>query len=346
LHNRILSLEASVQVLVQSGVRRAPTAEYERTVLATGPSGSSSVVVSLEDVASIWLEQLDILKDVDLRVLPPDYSERTKMAFPDMHLFIDPLYPDEGPCVTFKLIHQLPNQSVRDVLLRHLEMTMLMHPSFNFPTFKRRVEALFDPILFSPASPPTESEKPHVGGAAALAKRPSLAFFAATVGGLALGARVASSSISHSSPTPQSERRESSPPGEASAHPYNADALFLLSTQALAVAEFNQNYDLDHISAVLLNGLFLLHDGKQRVAHTIYPTIGKLVNIAKMMGLHIDPDEFPGKYTLYDAECRRRSWWDVYYYDLCVFISPQYHSPGCSWSCDPDSCQIVWVKIH
>ncbi|KAF9514308.1 hypothetical protein BS47DRAFT_1453701 [Hydnum rufescens UP504] len=233
-----------------------------------------------------------------------------------MHLFIDPLYPDEGPCVTFKLIHQLPTQSVRDVLLRHLEMTMLMHPSFNFPTFKRRVEALFDPILFSPGSPPTESEKPHVGGAAALAKRPSLAFFAATVGGLALGARVASSSISHSSPTPQSERGETSPPGEASALPYSADALFLLSTQALAVAEFNQNYDLDHISAVLLNGLFLLHDGKQRVAHTIYPTIGKLVNIAKMMGLHIDPDEFPGKYTLYDAECRRRSWWDVYYYDL------------------------------
>jgi hypothetical protein len=35
-----------------------------------------------------------------------------------------------------------------------------------------------------------------------------------------------------------------------------------------------------------------------------------------MMGLAMDPDEFPGKYTLWEAEGRRRVWWDVYYYDL------------------------------
>ncbi|KAF8323880.1 hypothetical protein DL93DRAFT_2049568, partial [Clavulina sp. PMI_390] len=93
----------------------------------------------------------------------------------------------------------------------------------------------------------------------------------------------------------------------------------MLSKQALAVSEFEQHYDLDFISAVILNGLFLLHDGKPRVAHTIYPTVGKLVNICRMMGLHIDPDDFSGRYSLFDAEERRRMWWDVYYYD--VFIS-------------------------
>ncbi|KAI0031508.1 hypothetical protein K488DRAFT_15054, partial [Vararia minispora EC-137] len=44
-----------------------------------------------------------------------------------------------------------------------------------------------------------------------------------------------------------------------------------------------------------------------------------MVNIAQMMGLATDPDEFPGKYSLFEAEQRRRVWWDVFYYD--VFIS-------------------------
>jgi hypothetical protein len=67
--------------------------------------------------------------------------------------------------------------------------------------------------------------------------------------------------------------------------------LLVLSKQALAVSELEQQYNLDFISAIILNGLFLLHDGKPRVAHTIYPAMGKLVNIARQMGLHVDPDE-------------------------------------------------------
>ena len=64
--------------------------------------------------------------------------------------------------------------------------------------------------------------------------------------------------------------------------------------------------------------LFLLHDGKARIAHVAYPLVGKMVNIAQMMGLATDPDEFPGRYTLFDAELRRRVWWDIYYYDVYV----------------------------
>lgn len=41
-----------------------------------------------------------------------------------------------------------------------------------------------------------------------------------------------------------------------------------------------------------------------------------MTNVARMMGLSMDPDEFPGTYTLFEAETRRRVWWDVFYYDL------------------------------
>ena len=44
--------------------------------------------------------------------------------------------------------------------------------------------------------------------------------------------------------------------------------------------------------------------------------VGKMVNIARTMGLDMDPDEFPGKFNLFEAESRRRLWWDIFYYDL------------------------------
>ncbi|KDQ07746.1 hypothetical protein BOTBODRAFT_119559, partial [Botryobasidium botryosum FD-172 SS1] len=63
--------------------------------------------------------------------------------------------------------------------------------------------------------------------------------------------------------------------------------------------------------------LYLLHDGKPRLSHTLYPTLGKLVNVARVMGLNVDPDEH-NKHSLFDAEMRRRAWWDLYYYDLFI----------------------------
>ena len=41
-----------------------------------------------------------------------------------------------------------------------------------------------------------------------------------------------------------------------------------------------------------------------------------MINVARMMGLANDPDDFPGTYSLFEAEARRRIWWDVFYYDL------------------------------
>jgi len=41
-----------------------------------------------------------------------------------------------------------------------------------------------------------------------------------------------------------------------------------------------------------------------------------MVNIARIIGLDSDPDEFPGTFNLFEAESRRRLWWDIFYYDL------------------------------
>ena len=75
-------------------------------------------------------------------------------------------------------------------------------------------------------------------------------------------------------------------------------------------------YDLDSVITYLLQIVYLLHDSRPRVAHMIYPLLGKVINVAHMMGLSTDPDEFPGKYSLFEAEQRRRIWWDIYYYDV------------------------------
>lgn len=91
-----------------------------------------------------------------------------------------------------------------------------------------------------------------------------------------------------------------------------------LSQQALALFEKNNSYDLDFLVTMILHVLYMLHDSKARVAHNLLPDVGKMVNVARTMGLDADPDEFPGTFNLFDAEARRRLWWDIFYYDLFV----------------------------
>ncbi|OJA13254.1 hypothetical protein AZE42_11181 [Rhizopogon vesiculosus] len=54
---------------------------------------------------------------------------------------------------------------------------------------------------------------------------------------------------------------------------------------------------------------FILH-------FAFHVVIGKLVNIARTMGLDVDPDLTPGRYGLYESEARRRAWWDVWWWDV------------------------------
>jgi hypothetical protein len=41
-----------------------------------------------------------------------------------------------------------------------------------------------------------------------------------------------------------------------------------------------------------------------------------MVNVAQMMGLAMDLDEFPGKYSFFEAETRQRIWRDIFCYNL------------------------------
>ncbi|KIJ16472.1 hypothetical protein PAXINDRAFT_75324, partial [Paxillus involutus ATCC 200175] len=94
--------------------------------------------------------------------------------------------------------------------------------------------------------------------------------------------------------------------------------LFALSQQALSMFEKSSPYDLDFLTTVILHVLYALHDSKARVTHSLLPDVGKMVNVARTMGLDMDPDEFSGKFSLFEAESRRRLWWDIFYYDLFV----------------------------
>lgn len=120
--------------------------------------------------------------------------------------------------------------------------------------------------------------------------------------------------------------------------------LHALSRQALCVWEggvalsnsgSNSNsahaseYDLDYVAAIVLGVLFVVlcdkgctterHGNGSATSNTkegwILGEIGKLVNIARTMGLGVDPDLTPGKYGLYESEARRRAWWDIWWWD-------------------------------
>lgn len=173
--------------------------------------------------------------------------------------------------------------------------------------------------------------------------KPTLSFFAAVAAAFALGtlvdrevaneeARIHAAAQSEgvavdgpSTSRPASRRRADVLPAQgkkgknaqkdAASSP---SVLLALSQQALALFEKTNSYDLDFLVTMILHVLYMLHDSKARVAHSLLPDVGKMVNVARTMGLDTDPDEFPGTFNLFDAETRRRLWWDVFYYDLFV----------------------------
>ena len=146
--------------------------------------------------------------------------------------------------------------------------------------------------------------KPAKERAQAPSPKPTLSFFAAASVALALG-----SIMTHENDKP--------PLGDCDPIQRNTPAgLFALSKQALQLFEETNSYDLDSVITMLLQVLFLMHDGQMRISHMVFPLVGKMVNVARMMGLAVDPDEFQGTYSLFEAETRRRLWWDIFYYDM------------------------------
>lgn len=129
---------------------------------------------------------------------------------------------------------------------------------------------------------------------------------------------------SHTSPHSQSTTSPAppSPPNGVHSLP-TPSSLFSLSLHSLTMHELSAGYDLDYLIAMLLQVLFLLYDNgglrNPSVPQILFPMVGKMVNVARMMGLYIDPADVGSngdRYGLFESEMRRRLWWDIYYYDL------------------------------
>ncbi|KAH9911636.1 Sec63 Brl domain-containing protein [Fomitopsis serialis] len=171
--------------------------------------------------------------------------------------------------------------------------------------------------------------------------KPTLNFFASACAGLALGALAAAKGNPEApgmSPASHSGSRKGMSSGmdePSEAERCNPAALFALSEQALGLAERTAAYDINSAGAMILQLLYLLHccPGGTSVQQGVFPlasrlaccvglvtvlAVGKMINVARMMGLANEPDKFSGTYSLFDAEARRRVWWDVLYYDLFV----------------------------
>ncbi|KIK93010.1 hypothetical protein PAXRUDRAFT_543239 [Paxillus rubicundulus Ve08.2h10] len=112
--------------------------------------------------------------------------------------------------------------------------------------------------------------------------------------------------------------------------------LFALSQQALSIFEKSSPYDLDFLTTMILHVLYALHDSKARVPHSLLPDVGKMVNVARTMGLDMDPDEFPGKFSLFEAESRRRLWFVSDYMGRTPLISDMEHTTRLPMDVDED----------
>ena len=302
----------------------------DHALLAVGASGSS-VLVPMDDVAGIWLERLDLGRDsgVDFQpVFPSDLTGRPPLDY---------LRLGSSPCSYFDSLHSsphpasmsasvgasslgnfsfadtipptflasLPSAQQRPALLDTLGLVLRMHPSLNFLHFRARISAMFTDEV---CSEEIGTVPPHVDPA----EKPTLSFFAAAAAAFALAIQCSPLAVpARSTASPH----ESSSSALSSSLP-SVMSLLALSTQALDLAETSAPYDLDFVHGLVLRCLCLLHDGMPCVNQAVFANLGKMVNITRMMGLERDPDEFPGKYTLWEAEMRRRMWWDVFYYDV------------------------------
>ncbi|KAH9947847.1 fungal-specific transcription factor domain-containing protein [Amylocystis lapponica] len=429
LHNRILVLESTLAQISSAspstplsaalggmppfkapfngtGVPQAPSSNgtsrgvlaglpcNDRALLAIGTSGSS-VVISLEDVASIWLNELDDpgvegrssssadgngssarssgssgsrVKLEPTPVLLPPAPQSSSASRGSTHTgrscstsFVPPLpyetflpttlsplthvstpanpFPpansymssNDPPQVTSALLNRLPSAESRKRFLKALDETMQLHPCFNVRILSsapstndnegsRSMQELAQELFF-PASTTNGKTSRQGKDARSLPQlagtpKPTLSFFAAASAALALGALVVRGDAGGNDVDSSSSAPGATAEG-VDGHGSPA-ALLALSDQALGLFEKTALYDLDSVIAMLLQVLYHLHDGQMSVAQGVFPLVGKMINVARMMGLAIDPDEFSGAYSLFEAETRRRIWWDVFYYDLFI----------------------------
>jgi len=182
LNNRLIQVESQLAQFTAPGARShnfysqlpGPSTQSDRPLLAVGQSGSS-LAISLDDITAIWLDELDINKDILPVQSPlsnascPAYSsnhvkvEPTPATLPfhdppspsdqPVHLLLPPLTTyysslpptaTESPSVNSRLLAHLPfAPRRRQKLYDNVEDVLKMHPCFNFKHFKDRAEAMF-----------------------------------------------------------------------------------------------------------------------------------------------------------------------------------------------------------
>jgi hypothetical protein len=298
LHNRVLVLEAALaqirinpafgQSLVSSvfppqfmqpnGAASSSPSLYnglpsnDRSLLATSKSGSS-LSIPLDDVASVWLADLDM----DLDGLMSGRASGDSSSAPgltltpsaDSDVNIDPsthwpsltpyyldFPPPSGSSAPADQLHVTPalcmllprSPALRARLLVALERTLLIHPCLDWSYLRNRMESLF-----------TWADAAMNGPVPIHMPPPTISFFSLAAVGLALAAYVMAAE-SDASPV---DLKEADPA-----------ALMALSNHALSVFEIGNMYDLDSVTAMLFQILYLLHDRNGRsVKDTAFPRV-------------------------------------------------------------------------
>lgn len=182
LNNRLIQVESQLAQFTAPGARShnfynqlpGPSTQSDRPLLAVGQSGSS-LALSLDDITAIWLDELDLSKDIlPVQSLPSNAScsaytsNRVKVepthttlpshdaptaSDPPIHLLLPPwtaYYASssptatESPSVNPRLLVHLPfAPRRRQKLYDNVEDILKIHPCFNFKHFKDRAEAMF-----------------------------------------------------------------------------------------------------------------------------------------------------------------------------------------------------------
>lgn len=183
LNNRLIQVESQLAQFTAPGARShnfyhqpsGPSTQSDRPLLAVGQSGSS-LAISLDDITAIWLDELEIGRDIlPAQSPPPSYPscpayalnpvkvepapatlpshDAPSLSDPPVHLLLPPLTAyytsssptsTESPCVNPRLLVHLPfAPRRRQKLYDNVEDVLKMHPCFNFKHFKDRAEAMF-----------------------------------------------------------------------------------------------------------------------------------------------------------------------------------------------------------
>jgi hypothetical protein len=313
------------------------------------------LTIPLEDVTAIWLDQLDLNKDLHPAGTHPNPSLSPNFApYSPSQIKLEPntvslyatniaselpaalLVPSPSiyfsvkprasqPSVSPELVNLLPSSPAkRRKICNSVEEILTINPCFNWKHFRERMDSMFRwaadaeaierAAMESGGSSPSRAEtaraiffgEPLPNKRKASEPKPTVSFFAAVAGVLAVGAQAGRDQDSNGAiednamivddillngrppsrkaPGGASSGNSKKPKTTVNTKPPNIDnkspvspaLLFALSEQALDVFEKSSTYDLDFLIALILQALYMLHDGKAVVDHRLYPLVGIL----------------------------------------------------------------------